>query len=54
MTIIKAVSMMSLANPDAPVLLSERSSLVPSLIVLVHRESARLLGMGSPGSYGVR
>lgn len=45
---------MSLANPDAPVLLSERSSLVPALIILVHRESARLLGMGSPGTHSVR
>jgi hypothetical protein len=44
--------MMSLANPDAPVLLSERSSLVPALIILLHRESAYLLGMGSPEDHG--
>lgn len=50
---MKAITMMSLANPDAPVLLSERSGLVPSLIILVHRESARFLGMSSPADLGV-
>jgi hypothetical protein len=51
---MKAITMMSLANPDAPVLLSERSSLVPALIILIHRESARFLGISSPGDLGVQ
>lgn len=45
MIIVQSIGMTSLANPDAAVLLSERSSLVPGLIVLLNREATGLLGM---------
>jgi hypothetical protein len=47
MTIVQSIGMMSLANPDAAVLLSERSSLVPGLILLLNREATGLLGMSA-------
>lgn len=37
--------MLSCASPDAVILMTERSILVPALIMLIHRESSRIWGI---------
>ena len=44
-TIIRAFAMLSIAMPDAVILVAERSLVVPALILVLHRESTKVWGV---------
>lgn len=45
MRIIQTIGNLCLEDADAPTLVAEQSSLIPGLIVLLHRHSAKILGV---------
>lgn len=48
-SVLSALFMLSQAHPDAVVLMTERSDLIPCLVLLIHRESSRIWGVRASG-----
>jgi len=44
-TLIRAISMLSIASPEAVILVAERSLVVPALILVLQRESTKVWGV---------
>lgn len=45
MSILSAIGSLCLEDADAALLLAQQSSLIPGIIVLLHRHSAKILGV---------